>query len=160
MSTDNPRLSNRLWHGGLNQPRIVVLDPFLRHIRMLGGGRKARNIIVCCSDKVELPEHSHRDVTFLPCRTCYDGSLDLVDVLINLRRGHGIKSLMVEGGPTLLGKFMEAQLFDGVYITIAPIIFGSGLGISIPGGISFTGNEIYHHRFDEDICLAAFPKKN
>eukprot|EP00977_Amphora_coffeiformis_P012318 scaffold3043_cov180-Amphora_coffeaeformis.AAC.10 len=120
MSTDNPRLSNRLWKNDLSQPRTIVLDPFLRHIQMLGEGRKARNIIVCCSDKVELPEHSHRDITFLPCRTCYDGSLDLVDVLINLRRYHGIKSVMVEGGPTLLGKFLEAQLFDAACVTIAP----------------------------------------
>ena len=159
MSTDNPRLSNRLWNSDRSQPRTIVLDPFLRHLRMLGEGRKARNIIVCCSDKVELPEHSHHDVTFLPCRTCYDGSLDLVDVLINLRRHHGIKSVMVEGGPTLLGRFMEAQLFDAAYITIAPVLFGPGLGISLTERFSLAGNEICYHKFDNDFCLVASRRK-
>eukprot|EP00977_Amphora_coffeiformis_P022315 scaffold10819_cov130-Amphora_coffeaeformis.AAC.2 len=84
---------------------------------MLGEGKKASNIIVYCSDKVEL----HQDVTFLPCPTCYNGFLDLVNVLINFQRYHDIESVMVEGGPTLLGKFMEAQLLDAACVTIAPV---------------------------------------
>lgn len=39
------------------------------------------------------------------------------------RRGH--KRVLVEGGPTLMGKFMKYNLIDEVFLTIAPKIVGN-----------------------------------
>lgn len=37
----------------------------------------------------------------------------------------GITNVLMEGGPTLLGSFLKANLIDEVFLTIAPKIFGS-----------------------------------
>ncbi len=37
----------------------------------------------------------------------------------------GYKNVLVEGGPTLLGSFLELNLIDQIFLTIAPKIFGS-----------------------------------
>ncbi len=37
----------------------------------------------------------------------------------------GVRNVLMEGGPTLLGSFLKANLIDEVFLTIAPKIFGS-----------------------------------
>lgn len=37
----------------------------------------------------------------------------------------GYKNILVEGGPTILGSFLKANLIDEIFLTIAPKIFGS-----------------------------------
>lgn len=171
LSTDNPRLSNRLWpqeqqqqpHDH-NQPRPVVLDAFLRNYKHVSADRRAKNLIVCHSDKFNLASHmidiekegNPNDVEFLACRTHADGSLDLIDVLAKLRRDFAIESLMVEGGPTTLGSFLQAQLFDCACITVSPSIFGSGLGISLRGSCSLASCSLDYYRLQDDLCLVAF----
>lgn len=166
LSTDNPRLSNRFWQRNQSQPRPVVLDPHLRNYRLLGAKRRSKNVIVCHSEEIDLASQTNddgdtdnTDVVFLACRVRQDGSLDLVDVLMKLRRDFGIESLMVEGGPTVLSLFFGAQLFDCVSITVAPKIFGCGLGISLPATCSVGGgDDLEVHRLEDDLCLLAFPK--
>ena len=162
LATDNPRLSNRLWQTQEHQPRPVVLDSHLRHLHTLAGPRKARNVIVCCADSLDLPEGTldddNDDVTFLPCRTTKDGRLDLLDVLQKLRRNYGITSVMVEGGPTVIDTFVKAKLFDCFCVTVAPKIFGNGVSLTEPCDLSSSG-AMFFHRFDNDICMVYFPSK-
>ena len=160
LAIDNPRLSNRLWLSShsANQPRPVVLDPYLVHLQALSNRRRARHVIVCYADSVDhktLTADYVNDVTFLPCRTTKDGHLDLTDVLVKLKRRHRIQRLMVEGGPSVLGMFVKANFFDCLCVTVAPKIFGDGLSILEPCDLS-TG-DVRLHRFDNDICLLAFP---
>jgi riboflavin-specific deaminase-like protein len=129
LSIDNPRLSNRLWPGSQSQPRPVVLDTNLQHIRKLGTSCRAKNIIVCCRQDAasnyctdnEIPS----DVTILPCRTLEDGTLDLFHVLAQLKEIFGIESIMVEGGATVLAAFARAQLIDCLCVTISPKLLGN-----------------------------------
>lgn len=37
----------------------------------------------------------------------------------------GYKHVLVEGGPTLLGSFVQAKLLDEIFLTISPRLFGS-----------------------------------
>ncbi len=135
LSIDNPRLSNRLWNSqstGLpHQPRPIVLDSKLRHVRecLTNGPLKAKNAIVCCSHEAAalscdiIPEND-ASITLLPCAIGANGQLDLKNVLIQLRNEYGIESLMVEGGSAILSSFVEEDLVDCVCITIAPKILG------------------------------------
>jgi len=51
--------------------------------------------------------------------------------LLELLRSHwGVKTLVCEGGPTLMGSLLEEDLVDELYLTVAPLIFG---GVKAPG---------------------------
>jgi len=136
-STDNPRLSNRLW--GDDQPRPVVLDTSLRHLRRLEGTIRARNLIVCCSQEAADSYSSNElpSVQILPCRLNSDSSLDLCHVLEQLKTTFGIRSVMVEGGAGVLSSFVSANLGDCICITIAPKLIGNKDGIAAFASIAF-----------------------
>lgn len=144
LATDNPRLTNRLWNvpTDASQPRPIVLDTHLRHIRQCwenGTVLKAKNLIVCCSHEAAKLWHSKSDmflqldqekkkmnITILPCDTCPNGKLELKRLLFQLKTKFGIHSLMVEGGSNILSSFVQQEeLVDCICITVAPKILGS-----------------------------------
>lgn len=161
LSTDNPQLSNRLWKRGgenpsrLRQPRPVVLDTELRHLKMVAGEMMAVGAIVCCS--LEAAEAATSDfcpslteidgnvprLVLLPCKRDPAGQgLDLVDVMRKLYNLHGIRSVMVEGGSAVLSAFATATaqhpvsvmgrgegFLDCICITISPKLIGGKRGI-------------------------------
>ncbi len=63
-----------------------------------------------------------------------DGRVDLGILLRDLAR-RGILSLLVEGGGTVHGAFVDAGLVDKVLIFVAPKIFGG----PAPGPVAGTG---------------------
>jgi len=138
LSIDNPRLTNRLWGDSetrYKQPRPVVLDAELRHLKRLGKHRKAMNLIVCCSEKAAASAKSRGEsstfhVDLLPCRCKANGWLDIEDVVQKLYEVHGIKSIMVEGGASVINEFEASNNVDCLCITIAPKLFGDRNGLS------------------------------
>lgn len=50
--------------------------------------------------------------------------------LSELRRAHGVRSLLCEGGPTLFGALLAAGLVDELFLTLAPKLVG---GSEAPG---------------------------
>lgn len=129
LSADNPRLTNRFW--GDRQPRSVVLDTNLRHIRKIEGIMKVQNIIVCCSEEAYTSFTSEylSSVVLLPCRLNSDKSLDLHHVLEQLKNLFGIHSVMVEGGSSVLSSFVTEDLADYICVTIAPKLIGNKNGL-------------------------------
>lgn len=51
-----------------------------------------------------------------------------IDELASFLHKEGYKNVFVDGGPTLLASFVEAQMLDELFLTIAPRIFGSEEG--------------------------------
>lgn len=51
-----------------------------------------------------------------------------VDELITFLHKEGYKNVFIDGGPTLLAAFIEAQMLDDLFLTLAPRIFGSEEG--------------------------------
>jgi 5-amino-6-(5-phosphoribosylamino)uracil reductase len=51
---------------------------------------------------------------------------DLPLLLARLRADHGIRSLICEGGPTLLSYLLAANLVDELFLSIAPKLSGGG----------------------------------
>lgn len=95
---DNPRLDNRLWPG--NSPRIVAFE------------------------SPRLPSCSN---VALSNPIMLDPSLPLEENMALLRRDHGVTSLLVEGGASLLGSFIGAGLYDQIRVETAPATVGSGV---------------------------------
>jgi riboflavin biosynthesis pyrimidine reductase len=52
------------------------------------------------------------------------GEIDFAAGLERLRREHGVRSVLLEGGPTLLAAMVEAGLVDELFLTIAPVVAG------------------------------------
>lgn len=71
---------------------------------------------------------------------------DRVDVALLSQWLHeqGYKHVLVEGGPSLLGSFLQEDLIDQVFLTIAPKIFGNKPGetLTLVEGILFPPEKI------------------
>ena len=70
--------------------------------------------------------------------------------------GDGVQSLLLEGGPTLAGAFVRADLVDKVLLFVAPVLAGSGpsllSGVEAPVRLSRFGAE----HVGEDLLLTAY----
>ena len=97
---DDPELTARI-KGVVNQPLRIVLDPD----NLLLGTEKVFN---------KNAETWH-----------ITGRIDLPQVLVRLRES-GRTGLLVEGGATTLGRFMDARLVDRLELFVSPKLFGSG----------------------------------
>lgn len=62
--------------------------------------------------------------------------LTLTTALRRLREEHGIRSLLCEGGPTLLGSLLRDRLVDELFTTLAPQLAGGGDGLTMTSGPS------------------------
>ncbi|MBJ7459362.1 MAG: dihydrofolate reductase family protein [Thermoleophilaceae bacterium] len=51
---------------------------------------------------------------------------DPAEMLRALRDEHGVRSVLLEGGPRINGLFFERELVDELFLTIAPTLIGSG----------------------------------
>jgi len=56
------------------------------------------------------------------------GDDDLAGVLRSLRRDHGIRSLLCEGGPALFTALLDHNLVDELFLTVSPRLFGRQVG--------------------------------
>ncbi len=57
------------------------------------------------------------------------GQVDLAEALAYLRREHGIRALLCEGGPRLHSQLWAAGLVDELFLTTAPKLTGAGPSI-------------------------------
>jgi riboflavin biosynthesis pyrimidine reductase len=60
--------------------------------------------------------------------------LDLVAGLARLSERHGVRSLLVEGGPTLLASLVAAGALHELFLTVAPRLVGGAGEIGILEG--------------------------
>jgi diaminohydroxyphosphoribosylaminopyrimidine deaminase / 5-amino-6-(5-phosphoribosylamino)uracil reductase len=63
---------------------------------------------------------------------------------------HGVAHVLLEGGPTLAGAFVEAHLVDRVVAYLAPALLGAGPTVLGPAGISTIAETLRLHT--EDVC--------
>ena len=122
---DDPQLTVRHWPGP--SPRPVVLDKFLR---MPGDSRlmraPLRKPIIVTSDEAPV-KHRQRliesgaQVMVSPLDA--EGMVDLA-VTLHLLQEEGLRSIMVEGGGSVINHFLRERLVDYCVITIVPKLIG------------------------------------
>lgn len=128
---DDPSLTVRHGVEGRN-PRRIVLDPELAlraDLRMFIDDERSRTIVVTGNEAASskrADELRAGGVTVISARLDRDGLIDLDDVIAQLGQ-IGITTLLVEGGATLAGSVVEAELAQKLYLFMAPKLFGHGI---------------------------------
>jgi riboflavin biosynthesis pyrimidine reductase len=84
------------------------------------------------------------------------GNLDLGSV-IHALRSRGMRMILSEGGPTVIGQLLELQLLDELFLTISPVLMGrtdsevrpglaEGVDLLIKGGPEAEVLTVHRHR--------------
>jgi diaminohydroxyphosphoribosylaminopyrimidine deaminase / 5-amino-6-(5-phosphoribosylamino)uracil reductase len=117
---DDPQLTVRDAPRPRRQPTRVIFDSHLRipiTSAILRTGHDVPTIIVASdAEPGRLGRAMEHGVAVLV-------AADLLDALRQLRR-RGIQSMLVEGGPRLIGSFFKANVVDRVAIFQSPLVFG------------------------------------
>lgn len=132
--TDDPQLGVRGIEGVV-QPLRVVVDTGATAVRpgarVLDGTAPTLVAVAEDADAGHLPEAA---VLRLP-RAATGRGLDIPALLAALH-GRGVRSVLLEGGPTLAGAFVAAGLVDKVVGYLAPVLLGAGPAALADAGIS------------------------
>jgi riboflavin-specific deaminase-like protein len=121
---DDPRLTARDASG--RQPRPVILDTNLRvppSARALNHPRPPLILTGPAPNKDRLRVLQARGAEIIPLPLGRDGRVHLVAGLSALRE-RGIRTLMVEGGPSVHAALLRAGLADWLALTISPMLLG------------------------------------
>jgi 3,4-dihydroxy 2-butanone 4-phosphate synthase/GTP cyclohydrolase II len=122
--SDDPRLSVRLVEG--RDPQPVVLDSRLRfpsQAALLEGARPPWIAHLPGADPEKQVELEGRGARLLVLPPDEEGRVSL-PALLDCLSELGIRSLMVEGGASVIASFLAQGLADRMLVTIAPIIVG------------------------------------
>lgn len=164
-SVDNPSLTDR---SGLPRRRPltrVILDNRLRlpcdSILATTTDQAPTLVMTNCIDPELTGRLTDCGVEIVPVEM---GARNLVGVLEELKR-RDIQSVLVEGGTTVAGAFIDAKLVDKVTFMMAPIIIG---GSDAPAAIGGNGaadladalrlKDIEIIRHDDDIEITGYPE--
>lgn len=114
---DNPSLNVRNWEG--RPPVRIVLDrkQILSPALHLFDGSVPTLVFT------ERPHAPLPNVEYLPI----DYQQDILPQIMNALYTRGLQSLLVEGGSLLLQSFINADLWDEIYVEEAPVLLHSGV---------------------------------
>ncbi|MEV0322307.1 bifunctional diaminohydroxyphosphoribosylaminopyrimidine deaminase/5-amino-6-(5-phosphoribosylamino)uracil reductase RibD [Streptomyces sp. NPDC050658] len=129
--SDDPHLAVRGIEGAV-QPLRVVVDT--NGTAVTPGARvlddAAPTLIAVADDTT--PAYEADDTVRLPRA---EGGLDIPTLLAELH-ARGVRSVLLEGGPTLAGAFVAAGAVDRVVAYLAPALLGAGPAALTGGGIT------------------------
>jgi 3,4-dihydroxy 2-butanone 4-phosphate synthase/GTP cyclohydrolase II len=121
---DDPQLTVRLVRGPDPQP--VIVDSRLRFppwAKLLRGERRPWIATTEAADPARQAALEAAGARIIRLPATPNGMVDLAALLAHLGRRH-IRSVMVEGGATVISNFLAAHLVDRLVLTIAPMILG------------------------------------
>ena len=72
------------------------------------------------------------------------GELTLTTMMRRLRSGYDVRTLLCEGGPTLFGALLQADLVDELFVSLAPKLTGGGNAPSITSGPELADLRLLH----------------
>ena len=150
---DDPQLTVREWQG--ENPQPIVLDSLLR---MPSTARLCRHpdkqcwILTIQSPSRDIEEHAE----VMTMTGDNDDRVPLQSAL-ELLLSKGIRSLMVEGGATVITAFLEAQLVDAVVLTIAPRFVGGYKAVNKLDAITRDNlpriDPLYTEKLNDDLIV-------
>ena len=133
VQADDPSLTVRLTEG--RNPKRVILDSKLElsTTQKIFAGISDKNLFIVTSKKNQSKVKKLKKLTSLGIKILFvnegrNGFLNLKSVLKELGKNQ-ISSVLVEGGNEIYSSFIKENLFDDIYLFVAPKILGSGLPI-------------------------------
>lgn len=156
---DDPRLNVRLVRGPDPQP--VVVDSRLRFplwARLLREpGRRPWIVTTDVADPARQIELEAAGARVIRLPAAADGLVSLPALLDFLGRDSHIRSVMVEGGATVISNFLAEHLADRLVLTIAPMLLG---GLNAVANLGQLNGQIFprltHPRYQavgQDVIL-------
>ncbi|WP_065966270.1 bifunctional diaminohydroxyphosphoribosylaminopyrimidine deaminase/5-amino-6-(5-phosphoribosylamino)uracil reductase RibD [Streptomyces sparsogenes] len=133
LRADDPHLAAR-GAEGVRQPLRVVLDSdatIAPGARVLDGTAPT---LIAVAEDVAAPRLPGADTVRLP-RAAGGRGLHIPAVLDELL-SRGVRSVLLEGGPTLAGAFLAARAVDKVVGYLAPVLLGAGAPALADAGIT------------------------
>jgi riboflavin-specific deaminase-like protein len=112
-------------------PLMVVVSgrldlPWDAPLFTAGGGR----VLLLTASDVEPPE------TATPLQVIrHEGAVNLPEAMRSLRREHGVRALICEGGPHLHSQLQDEGLVDELFLTVAPKLSGGEAPRIVEGGL-------------------------
>lgn len=160
LRADDPHLAVRGVEGTFTQPLRVVVDTNAKitpGARVLDGTAPTLVAVAEDTDTAHLPGV---DVARLP-RT---GSGVAVPALLAELYGRGVRSVLLEGGPTLAGAFVAAGTVDKVVGYLAPALLGAGPAALGDAGITTIAHALRLdvaeiERIGPDLRITAYPSR-
>lgn len=128
--TDDPHLGVRM--KGKKDPLRIILDCSLK-IPLTSQVLRDANVLIATTTKANKKKKSQLEKQEVPILTFDSKSIPLKKLLQELTK-IDIISILVEGGGSVLGSFMDEKLVDKLYAFSAPIIIGGEKGIGAIGG--------------------------
>jgi len=165
---DNPLLTPR--PGGGKKPTRIVLDSNLRiplDCQLLATAGKSPVMVVTSLRTVETNPHAVEavrqkgaELLIFPDEPGQSNLHLLIDELSN----RGIGQLLVEGGPTVIGSFLNEGLADEICVYVSPKLLGSAGSAEISAPLSQLSEPLeLHHtdikRFEDDFRLTGLSKR-
>lgn len=160
---DDPLLTVRHYKG--DNPQVVILDSKLRIPLTAKVLKNAKPPIIFTTSKADSEKQKklkQMNVQILCVDPAPDGRTDLNQILEKLYL-LGIKTLMVEGGRAIITNFINENLVDKVFITVAPIFVGgvSVLAKEIKENLGFPQlKNVLQYKLGRDIIIVADIERN
>jgi diaminohydroxyphosphoribosylaminopyrimidine deaminase/5-amino-6-(5-phosphoribosylamino)uracil reductase len=163
---DDPLLTDRSGRTRRRPLLRVILDSRLRlpmESRLVQSAAKGDVLVFCTSPDPQIKSQLEaRQVRVEMIPAAIDGRPDICAVLRRLGQLE-IASLMIEGGATVNGAVLSANVIDKVFFYYAPTIFASEDSIPLAAGAGFHNmSETAHlkstqlHHFGEDFAVEGY----
>jgi diaminohydroxyphosphoribosylaminopyrimidine deaminase/5-amino-6-(5-phosphoribosylamino)uracil reductase len=155
---DDPSLRS----SGDKHPLRIILDSTLR-IPRTSDVLSDDNVLVVTTTRAEAGRREALEQEGIEVLVCGDETVDLVR-LLSLLGERGVTSLLVEGGSTVHGSFVQAGLVDKVLFFIAPLLIPGSTSLTAVGGEGIERLEealrlgtMKVRRYGDDILIEAYP---
>lgn len=96
-----------------------------RDLPVLAGSEVPPLVLTCAAAAPGARARLGGAAEVLDCSGADPGQVDLA-VALRLLSGRGLNRVLTEGGPSLLGTFLESGLLDELCLTTAPLLVGGG----------------------------------
>lgn len=117
----------------------IGLAPDAPIVTITRSGRLPLEIPLFQDPEAHVIVYTHSDVPApdVPARVDLHalGGHHMAEAMRHLRTAHGIRSLLCEGGPTLVSALLHDGLVDELFLTLAPQLAGGGTALTLTAGV-------------------------
>ncbi|MFF3565500.1 bifunctional diaminohydroxyphosphoribosylaminopyrimidine deaminase/5-amino-6-(5-phosphoribosylamino)uracil reductase RibD [Streptomyces sp. NPDC002574] len=160
LRADDPHLAVRGVAGSFTQPLRVVVDT---NAKIRPGARVLDDVaptLVAVAEDADTDHLPGVDIARLP-RT---GNGIAVHALLGELYGRGVRSVLLEGGPTMAGAFLAAGAIDKVVGYLAPVLLGAGAAALGDAGITTISQALRldvaeTEHIGPDLRITAYPSR-
>jgi len=137
--SDNPKLTvKEKYVKNPCQPIRIILDSKCKTpVDSYAVNQITKTLIIT---KKRCDKNFENNVEIIECPTDLDGLIDL-EIMLDILHKRGIKTLMIEGGGTVIWSFLRKDLVDDLYVYIAPIIIGGKMTPTMTDGLGIKSED-------------------